>query len=266
MTFTILCLTVAAVAVIVVAIQWWKKSQRTGTANLGGLLATVQSTPGLPAMGAAAAGLAVLLLSVSWFFPDFVRKYELQGGPTWLLFFLPLGAGVVYALGKGKYGSSIIAPALVLLAVGSGIVYMGIAWFHGDDLSRGANAERQIREQWRAQEQRRVQLPDRTTLTLPHNPTCDSIKKSMKFTKVRTVVNPGGSCDVGFWLDGHRMYVWQAGKTADSDKVLVCDAKLPDPQKLCRPMPVDVESAASAGADFTDFYWLLPYRPKTLFR
>jgi hypothetical protein len=111
-----------------------------------------------------------------------------------------------------------------------------------------------------------VQLTPGSNWTVPNAPTCDGIKKSVEYTSTPKKVNPDGRCAPGFWFEGHRIYVWQAGKTADSDKTLVCDPKLPDPEKKCRPMPVDIESVATADTPFTDYYWLLPYHPVQVFR
>ncbi len=90
------------------------------------------------------------------------------------------------------------------------------------------------------------------------NAACDSVQRNMRFTMVRTVVNPSGTCRVGLTLQGHLAWVWQKGKTADQDKILICDPKLRDPNRLCQAMPDSIEAVAAADTEFNGSVQLLP--------
>lgn len=119
---------------------------------------------------------------------------------------------------------------------------------------------------WQVYKWRHPSPSTQQTSQTPNIGACDSVQRDMRYTTVRTVVNPYGTCAPNFWHPGHRIWVWQAGKSADTDKILVCDPKLPDPQYQCRPMPVDVEAVASADTEFVAFIQLMPRNVTQIFR
>ncbi|MEI6864229.1 MAG: hypothetical protein WCK46_02595 [Candidatus Adlerbacteria bacterium] len=115
-----------------------------------------------------------------------------------------------------------------------------------------------------AQNQREV-YPD--PLTLQANALCNGEKKQMEYKKLPTRVNPNGHCAPGFWHERHCIYVWQAGKTDEFQKIKVCHKpNEPDEKRRYDPMPVDVEFVATADTVFTDYYWLLPRKAVQFFR
>ncbi len=148
MFLTTIASIVAVASIGFVLYRWWRRSGKTAsiTALAGGLIPE-KRLPTVIEIVAKLVGWGILLLSISWIFPDFVKKYEAQGGPTWLLYFMLVGAGIVWSSGTSKVGRPAIASGLALIAVGSAMVFTAITWIHGDDKSRGENEAAQRRVQ-----------------------------------------------------------------------------------------------------------------------
>ena len=265
MYFTTVALIVAVVSVGFIFWKWWKRSGKTAsiTAFAGGLIPE-ERVPVVVGIIAKLVGWAIVLLSISWIFPDFVTKYVAQGGPTWLLYFMLVGAGIVWISGTSSTARPIIASGLTLIAVGSAVIFTVITWIHGADRSRGENEATQRRaqaqiEQQQATAQAQVVARQRVTEAAGGEQCLNVVHKDQYFGTTpgeSPVQNPDGKCYFEF-TPPHHVCFYMEGKFTNERKGPFggCAEAIPfTPNNV----PRDIVRVWSAGQPFTADYTLRP--------